>query len=369
MTDERAGPLSLPRHALLTGGGSGGHVFPALAVAQALAARGWRVSYAGDAAGIEGRLVPARGFDFVPLAARPWVGRGPLAKARGAATLLGSTLAARRAIVRGGVDVVLGTGGYASVPAALGAVLARRPLLLLEPNARPGTANRRLSRWAVEAAVAYEATARELACPATTTGVPVRAEFFAVPPPPAGPARLLVLGGSQGARRLNELLPAAAGVAAGAVGGLAVLHQCGPRWLEETRARWLEAAPAGVRVEVVPFVEEVAAALAGATLVLSRAGAITLAEICAAGRPAVLVPLVLAGAHQRDNARWLEQAGAALCLEPEELDAARLGAALAELLGDGERRRGMAERARALARPGAADAIADRMNVHARRRR
>jgi UDP-N-acetylglucosamine--N-acetylmuramyl-(pentapeptide) pyrophosphoryl-undecaprenol N-acetylglucosamine transferase len=355
-------PGSRARHVLLAGGGSGGHVFPALAVGAELGRRGWRVSYAGDPAGMEARLVAGHGVDFVPLPARPLVGRGPLARLGALATLARSTAAARRAVRGLGIDAVVGTGGYASAPAVLGGAWARRPTLLVEPNARPGAANRWLSRVATAAAVAYEAAGRELACPSFVAGVPIRARFFALPALAAdAPPRLVVLGGSQGSRRLNGLLPAAVARALARVPALTVLHQCGERHVEEARALWQASAVPAARVELVPFVADVAAALADATLVLSRAGAITLAEICAAGRPSVLVPLALAGAHQRANAALLEAAGAALRFEEEGATAEGLGARLADALADGAALAAMGARARALARPAAAAAIADRV--------
>jgi len=353
-----------PRHALLAGGGSGGHVFPALAVAAELARRGWRVSFAGNPAGMEARLVPERGVAFVPLAARPVVGRGVFARVGALATLAGSALAGRRRIRELAVDIVVGTGGYASAPAALGAALARRPLLLVEPNARAGAANRWLSRIAREAALADAATGRELACRSTVTGVPVREEFFAVAPlAPAAPRRLLLLGGSQGSRRLNTLLPLAVAHAGERLTGLEIVHQCGERWVEETERAWAEAAVAGVRVEVRPFLAGVAEAMAAASLILSRAGAITLAEICAAGRPSLLVPLELAGGHQRDNAARLAARGAAATLSDGEATPEAVAARLVALLSDGVRLAAMGGHARALARPAAAAAIADRVEA------
>ncbi|HEX2163576.1 MAG TPA: glycosyltransferase, partial [Thermoanaerobaculia bacterium] len=220
------------RRVLLAGGGSGGHVFPALAVGAELAARGWRVDFGGAAAGMEARLVGERGLPFHPLPARPLVGRGVVDRARALWTLAGSTLAARGLVRRLGVAVVVGTGGYVSAPAVLGAALAGVPAVLVEPNATPGVANRWLSRWAAEAALAFPEAADGFACPSTVTGVPVRGELAALPPAPIGGAvHLLVTGGSQGAEQLNRLLPAALGrlAAEGAAGRppLAVLHQAG----------------------------------------------------------------------------------------------------------------------------------------------
>lgn len=364
MDEDARARRSHPRHVLLAGGGSGGHVFPALAVGDELARRGWRVSFAGRPDGMERRLVEARGVEFVPLSARPLMGRGAAARALALATLARSVARARRRVRALGVDVVVGTGGYASAPAALGAVWARRPLLLIEPNASPGAANRWLARLAAAAAVAWPETGRALACPSFVAGVPVRAEFFAVPELAAGaPPRLLVLGGSQGAERLNRVLPAAVATALELVPELTVLHQCGESHIQAARSRWAESGVPATRIEVVPFLDDVAAAMAGATLVLSRAGAISLAEICAAGRPALLVPLALAGGHQRDNARRLSTAGAAVVIEEDELDAELLGRRLGELAGAGAALAAMGARGRALARPSAAATIADRVEA------
>jgi len=372
MADRDASPTDpvrdvRPRHVLLAGGGSGGHVFPALAVGDELARRGWRVSFAGDPRGMERRLVAARGVEFVPFAARPVVGRGPAGRLLALATIARSAFAARRHLLRAGVDVVVGTGGYASAPAALGAALARRPLVLIEPNARPGSANRWLSRFAATAAVGWESAAGELRCPTRVTGVPVRAEFAAVPPLAAGaPPGLLALGGSQGSRRLNQLLPGAVIEARRRVPRLSVRHQCGERLAEEARAAWAAAGdPEGI--ELSPFVADVAGALAGASLVVSRAGAITLAEIAAAGRPAVLLPLALAGAHQLDNARAFEAAGAGRVIEEAAASEESLGRLLAELLSAPAELVAMGARSRSLARPGAAAAIADEAERLARR--
>ncbi len=357
-------------HVLLAGGGTGGHVFPALALAEELGRRGWALSFAGTESGLESRLVPARGLAFHHLPARPVVGRGPLDQAAAAWTLLSSAVAARRLVRRLETRVVVGTGGYASAPAVLGARLAGRPALLVEPNARPGAANRWLSRFAQRAVVAYSDAARGLRCPAVETGVPVRAEFFALPPPPpAAPPRLLVLGGSQGARQLNLALPAALAAVRATRGGelpLRVLHQTGPRHLEETRAAY---AAAGLEeVQLAPFLDDVAAAMAGSHLVVSRAGAMTLAEICAAGRPALLLPLAIAGGHQVDNARILESAGAARVLAAAEFTPAPLAVVLDELVAAPARLAEMGRAARALARPGAAAAIADQVEELAQSR-
>jgi UDP-N-acetylglucosamine--N-acetylmuramyl-(pentapeptide) pyrophosphoryl-undecaprenol N-acetylglucosamine transferase len=355
---------------LFAGGGTGGHVFPALAVAEELVGRGWTVGFVGAAGGIEEGLVGGRGWPFAALPARPLVGRGPVAQARALATVGRSMLEARRLIRRRGVDAVVGTGGYVSAPAVLGARLAGRPALLVEPNADPGVANRWLSRWATGAAVAYAATGARLHCPSWVTGVPVRKEFFAVAPRAAagGGPRLLVLGGSQGARQLNRELPAALARIAAGVPGLTVLHQAGRGHEEATREAYTAAGlAAGEAVEVAGFIERVADAMAAADLVVSRAGAITAAELCAAGRAALLVPLALAGGHQSGNALLLAEAGAAV-VAPAGAGPERLAEILGALLADPERLAAMGRAARGLAREDAAAAIADRVEALAGRR-
>lgn len=345
---------------LISGGGSGGHVFPGLAVAAELERRGWAVSWAGAQNGMENRLVTERGLAFHSLAARPVVGRGPWGKLRALLTLARSTLKARTLVRRLGARLVVGTGGYVSVPAVLGGRLATRKALLVEPNAEPGLANRWLSRLASSAAVAYASTGDRLHCPVQVSGVPVRQGFFDIGEQlPAGPIRVLVLGGSQGAQQLNELLPPVLAELARSGVELSVLHQAGRDKDEATRRAYLEQGVAEQAV-VEPFLDDVAAAMASSHLVISRAGAITLAEICAAGRPAVLVPLaVAAGGHQLANAERLQAAGAALALGPGMATVERLSHELQELLGNRPRLREMAAAARSLSRADAAQRIAD----------
>ncbi len=240
-------------------------------------------------------------------------------------TLAGSAFAARRRIREGGFDVVIGTGGYASAPAVLGGRFARRPTVLLEPNAEAGLANRWASRFADAAAVAYEASASRLKCLSWVTGVPVRGAFFEIPPLRAdGKPRLLVLGGSQGSLRINRLMPEVLAPLFDRLPELSVLHQCGEAHLEATLAAYRAAGLDTPRLRVVAFVDNTPAAMAAVDLVVSRAGAITLAEICAAGRPAVLLPLLAGGGHQVANARLLADAGAASLIEDVALDADRL---------------------------------------------
>jgi UDP-N-acetylglucosamine--N-acetylmuramyl-(pentapeptide) pyrophosphoryl-undecaprenol N-acetylglucosamine transferase len=358
-------------HALVAGGGTGGHIFPGIAVAEELLRRGWRVSFVGSETGLEARLVPERGIPFHALPARPLVGRGLAGKARALSVTAGSALEARRLVRQLGADVVLGTGGYASAPAVLGARLAGRPVLLLEPNAKPGVANRWLSRWASAAAIGYPETARDLKCPCWLTGVPVRSAFFEVPAelPPMTAPRVLVLGGSQGAQQVNAALPDAVLRLSERLPELRVIHQAGLRNVDETRAAYARAGLDEPRVEVVPFLEDVAGAMAASHLIVSRAGAMTLSEICAAGRPSLLLPLTISLGHQIDNARLLVDAGAAEMLLPDDIAAGRLAERLAELLASPEavsaasRLAAMARSARSLARPRAVAEIADRLEI------
>lgn len=349
------------RDVLLAGGGTGGHVYPALAIAEELVERGWEVTFCGRPGSFEERVITGEGLPFAPLPASPLVGRRALGKVRAMARLAPAARRGRRLIRRLGARVVVGTGGYVSAPAVLGARMAGVPVLLVEPNAVPGLANRWLSRWAREAAVAWPQAGRALRCPATVTGVPVRREFRrTAEPATAGPPwRLLVLGGSQGARQLNELLPPALDRVARVVGGLEVLHQCGADHLEATREAYGDSPAAAVTV--VPYIDDVAREMARAHLLISRAGAVTLAELAAAGRPAVLLPLALAGGHQADNARAHAAAGAALTPAAEELTPERFAAMLTDLLRAPERLESMARAAQRLARPEAAARIADRV--------
>jgi UDP-N-acetylglucosamine--N-acetylmuramyl-(pentapeptide) pyrophosphoryl-undecaprenol N-acetylglucosamine transferase len=347
-------------HLFIAGGGSGGHVFPGLAVAEEMVARGWRVSWIGRPDGMERRMVTARGLSYSGVAARPLVGHGVGARLAAIATLGRSALAARRLLRRERARAVLGTGGYVSAPAVIGARLAGRPTVLLEPNAVPGAANRLLSRFADTAAVAWQETAARLRCPARVTGVPIRRGFADTAEiAPAARRRVLVLGGSQGALELNRVVPPA--IAALAAGGmkLTVRHQTGADHLESTRQTWAALDRGDLELEVVPFVDDVAAALAEADMVVSRAGAITLAEISASGRPALLIPYGFAGGHQADNAARLEAAGGARVLRREESDEQGCAAALAELLADGETLRAMGRALRELARPAAAATVAE----------
>lgn len=339
------------RAVMIVAGGTGGHVYPGLAVAAALAEAGIDLSWLGTARGLESRVVPAAGYTFTTIPVSGLRGHGILRWLLAPITLTVALACAIAAILRSKPRVVLGMGGFVSGPGGLAAWLCRRPLIIHEQNAIPGLTNRILSRLASRVLQAFPETF-PAARAAIVTGNPVRGDIAALPPPAQrlrereGDAALnvLVFGGSRGARALNETLPRA--LAASHVRHLNIVHQCGTDDVASTRARYDEHL-SDAAVEVVPFIEDMAAAYALADVVVARAGALTIAEIAACGVAAVLVPYPFAvDDHQTVNANVLVAAGAALLVPERELDAGRLGDLLRELLSDRERLRAMAERAR-----------------------
>ncbi len=316
---------------VIAGGGTGGHLFPGLAVAEQLGARGVTVHWVGSRHGLEATRLAATGIPVRLLPVAGVVGRGRFAAVTAAFSLPRSVAVAAATLLQVQAAAVLAVGGYAAVPAAVAAGLLGVPLLLQEQNARPGLANRLLAPWADGIACGFRAALAAFpSLPAWWTGNPVRPAFFTVPPPhPA--AGLLVLGGSQGSAFLNRLLPAALAQLPPARRPR-VVHQCGPRWLEEVRARYREA---GVEAEVVGFLERPAEALAEALLVVARAGALTVCELAAARRFALLVPFAAAAhAHQLANARELAAVGAAEVLQEHEATPATTAALLLRLLAE-----------------------------------
>lgn len=348
-------------HVLVAGGGSGGHVFPALAVAQELADRDCQVSWLGRVEGMEKSLVEEYGMPYFGLPAAAVVGRGMPQRGLALGRTALSAIQASRLIRRQRVDVVLGTGGYASAPGVLGAKLAGQPTVLLEPNASTGTANRWLSRWATAAAVASQPGARDLRCRVEPVGVPVRREFQGDFEPPAetGPLRILVLGGSQGARLLNQLLPRALAKVILDPPAVEVIHQVGESHVEDAQHAYSGASLATSTVRIVPFLSDMATAMHDAHLVVSRAGAITLAEICAIGRAALLFPLGLAGSHQVANARRVVATGGAKMIINPETSVDEVARVMGDLLRSRERLAQMGKASRLLFRPQAAADVAD----------
>jgi UDP-N-acetylglucosamine--N-acetylmuramyl-(pentapeptide) pyrophosphoryl-undecaprenol N-acetylglucosamine transferase len=343
---------------MILAGGTGGHIYPALAVADCLREQGVPLSWLGAAQGMEADLVPRHGISFDPVRVHGLRGRGTLGWLLAPLTVARATLQAMRALRRRRPRVVLGMGGFVSGPGGLAAFLCRRPLVIHEQNAVPGLTNRLLARLATRVLAAYPGCF-PASVHAEVTGNPVRAAIAEMEGPEfrvreAGPLRLLVVGGSRGARSLNRGVPAALAGLAGP--GLEVWHQTGPADLDETTAAYRAQAHAA---RVVPSIEDMPAAYRWADLVICRAGAITLAELTAAGVASVLVPYPHAvDDHQTANARHLAEAGAALLLPDSGLAAGALAPLLAELLADGPRLAGMAARARALAKPDAAARVA-----------
>lgn len=346
----------MSRPVLIAAGGTGGHVFPALAVADVLRERAVPVVWMGTRAGLEARAVPAAGIDIEWLEVGGLRGKSWSTRLKAPFVLSHACWQAWRILRRHRPRALLGMGGFVAGPGGLVAWLLRCPLVIHEQNAVAGLTNRLLARLAVCVLEAVPGT-----FPARTgarhVGNPVRADIATLPDPRrrfaerSGPPRLLVLGGSQGARALNERLPAALAALAPEKRPR-VRHQCGERHLEFARAAY---ANAGVEAEVSAFIDDMAEAYGWADLVIGRAGAMSVAELAAAGVGALLVPYPHAvDDHQRVNARWLEQAGAAVVIPETELDHERLVRELDALLADRGALADRAVRARGLARPEAA---------------
>ena len=343
---------------LIAGGGTGGHVFPGLAVADALRVLAEvDVVFAGTPRGLEARLVPERGYPLELLDVEPMKGGGAHRAVRGAFVAARATVRALVIVKRLGPRVVVSVGGYAAGPVALAAAIRRVPLAVIEPNSVAGFANRMLAPFAKRAYVAWDETAKQFAAKARVTGVPLREGFVPRVHEPRGSARVLVLGGSQGASALNERVPLAVAVAAKKLPGLEVLHQTGADRVAEVRNAYSRAGVS--RITVTPFIVDVASEIARADVVIARAGAVTVAEIAAIGRASILVPFPhAADDHQAKNALALERAGGAVCLRQDIADVTRLGHEIQRLLGDAPLREGMAAAARACGKPDAAERIA-----------
>ncbi|KFI21513.1 undecaprenyldiphospho-muramoylpentapeptide beta-N-acetylglucosaminyltransferase [Nitrosococcus oceani] len=347
---------------LIMAGGTGGHIFPALAVADRLRAWGVEVVWMGTRHGLEAELVPKAGYPIEWISIGGLRGKGLTHWLRAPFKLLFALFQALRALRRWRPAVVLGLGGFVSGPGGLGAWLLRRPLLIHEQNAIVGTANRLLAPLAGRVMEAFPGTfppARK----AEWTGNPVRESIEQLSKSRAwlqarqGRFHLLVLGGSQGARILNETVPQALALLPTKVRPQ-VWHQCGSRQWDETVAAYRAA---GVEARLVPFIDDMAAAYAWADLVVCRAGALTVAELMAAGIGALLVPFPLAiDDHQRANADYLVGAGAALLLPEKELSPSRLAQEIERLGADCSTFISMAQAARQLHRVGAAQRVAER---------
>jgi UDP-N-acetylglucosamine--N-acetylmuramyl-(pentapeptide) pyrophosphoryl-undecaprenol N-acetylglucosamine transferase len=350
---------------VVAGGGTGGHLYPGIAVAREILARrpGARVSFAGTARGIESRVVPREGFELDMIRSGGLKGKSAGDRLKGVALLPLSALDAWRLLSRRRPRLVIGVGGYSSGPVVAVAALRGIPTLLLEQNAVPGLTNRLLARLVRAAAVTYESTLPYFRGKGFLAGNPVRAAFLLADDgqgdrAPGAALRVLIFGGSQGAHAINVAAVEAAEKLAVSPRPLAVVHQTGERDLAMVREGYRRA---GLEARVEPFLFEMDREMKAADLVVARADATTLAEITAAGKPAILVPLPTAtDDHQRMNAAVLAQAGAAEVIDQRELGGNRLAVRILALAADAEGRRQMGEAARRLARPDAAATIAGR---------
>jgi len=341
---------------LVAGGGTGGHLFPGLAVARELAASGQEVLWLGARRGLEAERVPGEGFPLTLLSVSGAVGRSRAAQVGALARLPLAVARATGLILQKRIDGVLAVGGYASLPGALAAALLGVCLVLQEQNAIPGVTTRALAPWADAVACGFAASLAFFpSLPARLTGNPVRREFFALPPaPPSG--GLLVLGGSQGSAVLNRTVPQALALLARDGLQPRVVHQAGPRWAAEVAAEYRRLA---LTAHVVPFLEQPAGALADASLVVARAGALTVSELAAARRAAVLIPFAAAAhGHQAANAAALAQVGAADVLAEAEATPQRLANLLGQRLSDPQALAARGAAGAALARPQAAAEVA-----------
>ena len=354
---------------VIAGGGTGGHLYPGIAVARELRRRvpDAVVTFAGTARGIESRVVPREGFQLDVIRSAGLKGMSPAALLRGLALLPLGGLDAWRILSTRRPDLVIGVGGYSSGPVVLAAAARRIPTMVLEQNAVPGFTNRTLARVVSAAAVTFDSTVTFFGRRGFVSGNPIRQEFFAadggdpVASPRDGAAgpRILIFGGSQGAHAINVAMVEAAARLAARGGGMVITHQTGERDLERVRDGYRQA---GLAARVEPFLYEMDREMKSADVVVCRAGATTIAELTAAGKAAVLVPLpTAADDHQRRNAEVLARAGAAELIEQKDLTGATLADRILALADDPGRRQAIAAAARRFARPDAARVIVDRV--------
>ena len=348
------------KHLVVMAAGTGGHVIPGLAVAREMQSRGWSVSWLGTLQGIENKLVPPTGIPIDRLAFSGLRGKGLLHALTGAARLFAAFWTCFKILRKRGATAVLGMGGYVCFPGGLIAAVLGKPLVLVNADAALLLSNQALLPFADCIAFGFDGAAANRTRKAVVTGNPVRAEIEALPAPQqrfegrSGALRLLVVGGSLGARALNECVPQALALMAEAQRPQ-VTHQTGSANLAAVQAAY---ANAQVHADVLPFIDDMAVQLGACDVIVCRAGAVTVSELCAAGVAAVLVPLIVSTtAHQRDNAQWLAGQGAAIHLPQSELTPRGLADLLSSLTR--EALLAMAMKARALARPKAAERVAD----------
>ncbi len=342
---------------LMAGGGTGGHVIPALAVARELRQRGHQVFFVGTDRGLEAKLVPAEGFELKKIDIGGLNRVGLRQKLATLIQLPFTTLGCAKLVRE--ASAVFSMGGYAAGPPVMAALLRRVPVVVMEPNAVPGFTNRAIGRLVSRALVSFPETAAYFPRGRTeTTGLPVREEFFRiVPKPRGGTLNLLITGGSQGSRRLNQAGRQSWPLFRKTGLPVRIVHQSGPGEFEQLRE---EFSGSGLEGEVVPFIADMPAVFAAADLVVCRSGAGAVSELAAAGKPSILAPFPFAANdHQTRNAEAIERAGAARLVRDDQMNGEKLVAVVAELAGSSGALERMGEAARRLARPGAARRAAE----------
>jgi UDP-N-acetylglucosamine--N-acetylmuramyl-(pentapeptide) pyrophosphoryl-undecaprenol N-acetylglucosamine transferase len=346
---------------LIAAGGTGGHIFPGIAVAKEIMQRDAanEVLFVGTARGLEIKIVPDAGFQLSLINSAGLKNVGFVGKIKGLSVLPRSFLEARRIIRQFRPHVVVGAGGYVSGPVLMMAAVMGVPTLVMDSNALPGFTNRQLARFVERAALTFEEAVPFFGAKGIVTGNPVRHEFFDVPEKkPDDTFHVLIFGGSQGARAINDAMIEALPLLADRAGTLTITHQTGEADFEKVRTAYNGSAFAGA--DVRPFISDMFDEFAKADVLISRAGATTCAEIAAAGRAAIMVPLpTAADDHQRKNAEALRNAGAARMILQSDLSGERLAQALDELIDDRDTVEAMAEAAKELAHPDAAAATVD----------
>jgi UDP-N-acetylglucosamine--N-acetylmuramyl-(pentapeptide) pyrophosphoryl-undecaprenol N-acetylglucosamine transferase len=346
---------------MIAGGGTGGHIYPAIAVAQEWMARDGRrrVVFVGTERGLEKTIVPKAGFPLEMISVGGLKGKGLADTIKGLFRLPVGLAQAFAVVGRHRPNVVLGVGGYSSGPLLLAAKLRGVPTAIHEANAFPGLTNRVLARFVTAAAVAFEAAApRMKRSDAVVTGNPIRKEFFQARPTPSDRKRLLIFGGSQGSRVINDAMIGALLFMAPLKGTIEIVHQTGPNELKKMQEAYRASAFSDARV--VPYLDPIVDEIAAADLVISRSGAMTVGELAAAGRAAILIPFAAAtDNHQELNARAVEQAGGAMVITERELSPERLGFAITEIVREPGRTARMGTAAKSLATPDATKKIVD----------
>jgi UDP-N-acetylglucosamine--N-acetylmuramyl-(pentapeptide) pyrophosphoryl-undecaprenol N-acetylglucosamine transferase len=351
---------------LMAGGGTGGHIIPALAVAHELRQRGHSAFFVGTERGLESQLVPREGF---PLELIQIGGLKRVGLRQRVATLMQlpvSTLYARRLLKDRRVAAVFSMGGYVAGPPVIAALIRRVPVVIMEPNAVPGFTNRRIARYVRRALISFPETARYFPYGRTElTGLPVREEFFSIPPKPRGERfTVLITGGSQGSRTLNQAARQSWPLFRAAGLPVRIVHQSGPAAYDELRAAFAES---GLDGEVLPFIADMPAAFAQADLVVCRSGAGAVAELAAAGKPSILSPFPFAAdQHQLRNAEAFVRADAARLVEDREMTGEKLFETVARLAADPVGLARMGAAARGFAHPGAARRAAELLEEVAR---